>query len=215
MYIAEARSFNDGIEFYKEDTVIVANRKNGVVIITKSKHSLLKNTPNHLLQFMYFVFAIIASVFYNSYFNIVNFNIKILISCIFIWLLVLLYYVFSSKNNVQMHKYHAAEHKALNYIDKYNNIPENWMELQKMSPISYRCGSTIIAVVMIFLTISILGIIFIPVLIFKIIWIIPAGFITLYLWANNKCNFFQKFVISEPSHYELEVVFLGLKEYLK
>ena len=84
----------------------------------------------------------------------------------------------------------------------------------KMSSYSYRCGSTILVVIMTLLTLCICGILYIPTLILKILWIALSIFITLYLWANNKCDFIQKFVVVNPSYSEVEVAFIGGKEYL-
>ena len=146
-----------------------------------------------------------------------NSKIQILGVIAIIWLGIICYYFFSSKtpDMVQSHKYHAAEHKVLNYVDKNGKAPENCDELMQMSSVSYRCGSTIIAVIMILLTLCISGFVCIPMLFFKIIWIAISIFITLYLWANGKCDFLQKFVIEEPTYDEIEVALLGVKEYLK
>lgn len=93
--------------------------------------------------------------------------------------------------------------------------PETCEDVMKMSSYSYRCGSTILVVIMTLLTLCICGILYIPTLILKILWIAFSIFITLYLWANNKCDFLQKFVVVEPSYSEVEVAFIGGKDYLK
>ena len=100
-------------------------------------------------------------------------------------------------------------------IDKYKKEPETCEDVMKMSSYSYRCGSTILVVIMTLLTLCICGILYIPTLILKILWIAFSIFITLYLWANNKCDFLQKFVVVEPSYSEVEVAFIGGKDYLK
>ena len=108
-----------------------------------------------------------------------------------------------------------AVNGILNYIDKYKKEPETCEDVMKMSSYSYRCGSTILVVIMTLLTLCICGILYIPTLILKILWIAFSIFITLYLWANNKCDFLQKFVVVEPSYSEVEVAFIGGKDYLK
>lgn len=218
MYIPEARSFNEGIEFYGKDIVIVATRRNNKVIILKSKNSNLKNKKNYAISYGgSLLFAIIGGLVFKYLPLLENSKIQIFGVVAFIWLGTICYYFFNSKNpnNVQAYRYHAAEHKFLNYVDKYDKAPKSYDELMKISSISYRCGSTILVVIMILLTLCISGFLYIPMLVFKIVWIAISIFITLYLWANNKCNFLQKLVIEEPTSKELEVVFLGGKEYLK
>lgn len=217
MYIPEARSFDKGIELYGKNIVIVATRQNNNVIISKSKYSQLKNKKVHTISYGSLLFAIIWTLVFKYLPPLENLKFQILVVFAFIWSGIICYYFLNSKNPdmVQVKKYHAAEHKFLNYEDKYGEAPENCDELMKMSSISYRCGSTILAVIMILLTLCINGFLCIPILALKIVWIAISIFITLYLWANNKCNFLQKLVIEEPTYEEVEVAFLGGKEYLK
>lgn len=58
-----------------------------------------------------------------------------------------------------------AEHKFFNYIDKYKKEPETCEDVMKMSSYSYRCGSTVLVVIMTLLTLCICGILYIPTLI--------------------------------------------------
>ena len=37
----------------------------------------------------------------------------------------------------------------------------------------------------------------------------------MYLWANGKCDFMQKYVIKTPGYEEVEVAVLGMYEYQK
>ena len=217
MYVSEARSFDKGIEFYGKEVVIVATRQDDKVIISKSKFSQLKDQKKHTVSYGSLLFAMIVTLFFKCLPILGNSKIQILGVIAIIWLGIICYYFFSSKtpDMVQSHKYHAAEHKVLNYVDKNGKAPENCDELMQMSSVSYRCGSTIIAVIMILLTLCISGFVCIPMLFFKIIWIAISIFITLYLWANGKCDFLQKFVIEEPTYDEIEVALLGVKEYLK
>lgn len=217
MYIPGARSFDKGIEFYGKDIVIVATRQEGKVIISKSKFSCLKDKKNRTVSYVALLFAIIGTPVFKYLSILENSKIKILGVVVLIWLGIICYYFFSSRTSdrVQANKYHAAEHKVLNYLDKYGKAPENCDELMKMSSISYRCGSTFLVVIMILLTLCIGGFLYIPILVFKIVWIAISIFITLYLWANGKCDFLQKLVIEEPTYDEVEVAFLGAKEYFK
>lgn len=217
MYFPEARSFDTGIEFYDRDIVIVATRQNSEVIISKSKYSQLKAKKNSYHIYGPLLFSIIVALVFEYLSSLDNSKIQILGVVAIIWLGTICYYFFNSKNPdmLQSNKYHAAEHKFLNYVDKYGKAPESCDELMKMSSISYRCSSTIIVVIMILSTLCISGFLFIPILALKIVWIAISIFITLYLWANKKCNFLQKLVIEEPTYEEVEVAFLGGKEYLK
>lgn len=217
MYIPEARSYDKGIEFYCKDIVIVATRQDNKVIVSKSKFSQLENKKTHTISYIALLFSIIGTLFFKYLPFLENSKIQILGIVALIWLGIICYYFFSSKTSdmVQTYKYHAAEHKLLNYIDKYGKAPENCDELMKMSSISYRCGSTILVVIMILLTLCISGFICIPILVFKIAWIAISISITLYLWANGKCDFLQKLVIKEPTYDEVEVALYGAREYLK
>ncbi len=217
MYIPEARSFDKGIEFYVKDIVIVATRNNSNVIIEKSNKSKLTDKKAYTISYGCLLFAIIGTFVFKYLPFLENSKLQILVIFALIWLGTICYYLFNSKNPnmVQTYKYHAAEHKFLNYVDKYDKAPESCDEIMKMSSISYCCGSTILVVIMILSTLCINGFLFIPILALKIVWIASSIFITLYLWVNNKCNFLQKLVIEEPTYEEVEVAFLGGKEYLK
>lgn len=214
MDFAEARSFNDGIEFYGKDIIITATRKDGKVNIEKSKFSHQKSSNKIVDTVICLLFTLIATLILNTF---QDSKTQILLIIALIWISVIFFFFLNSLNrkNVQCYKYHAAEHKFLNYIDKYKKEPETCEDVMKMSSYSYRCGSTVLVVIMILLTLCMCGILYIPTLILKIVWIAFSIFITLYLWANNKCYFLQKFVIIEPSYSEIEVAFIGGKEYLK
>ncbi len=214
MDFAEARSFNDGIEFYGKDIIIIATRKDGKVNIEKSKSSRLKYSNNLGNLIICLVFTIISDLILNTF---QDSRIQTLLIFALIWISVICFFVFNSRNakNIQSYKYHAAEHKFLNYIDKYKKKPETCEDVMKMSSYSYRCGSTILVVIMTLLTLCICGILYIPTVILKIVWIAFSIFVSLYLWAHNKCYFLQKFVIIEPSYSEVELAFIGGKEYLK
>ena len=217
MYIPEARSFDEGIEFYGKDIVIVATRQENKVIISKSKSPQLKAKKTKTIVYGPLLFAIIGNLILNNHVFLENSKIQMLGILVLIWFGIICYFFFRSRNPnmLQTHKYHAAEHKFLNYVDKYGKEPKNSEEVMKMNSISYRCGSTVIAVIMILLTLCISGCLWIPTIVLKILWIAISIFVTLYLWTNGKCYFLQKFVIEEPSYDEVEVVFLGGKEFLK
>ena len=214
--LAEARAFRNGIEFYirKKDTVIIAKRnengevkidkRNNVNTIEKIKFSLRERA-------ILFVICIVFSLL-GQFTNLFE-NWMMLILAL-AWLMAFMEYFFFSEHDTTL-KYHAAEHKVLNYMDKYNMVPETIEEVMKMPSISYRCGSTVVAVVLVLCTLCVLGVSFVPAIWFKILWCIVSANLTLYLWANDKLSFFQKKVIEEPSRDEVEVAFYGVREYMK
>lgn len=219
MYIAEARSHNDGIEFFINDKNIIISAKrnqNGEIVITKENEprTIKKGKSN---VFVAMLVAIIGTLILQYGKIINNYKFNVLSFLALVWLLILSYYFIQSKisYNASTFRYHAAEHKVLNFWDKYKEIPPNCEELMKMDSVSCRCGSTLIAVILILITLSILGILFIPWIILKIIWCAVSAFITLYLWANGKCNFLQKFVLKNPGYDEVEVALYGFREYIK
>ena len=88
-------------------------------------------------------------------------------------------------------------------------------KVMQMSCISIRCGSTVIAVIMVFITIMLPGVWYIPWLVLKLIWIALSIIVSMYLWARGKCNFLQKMVIETPRREEVEVAVLGMEECIR
>lgn len=216
MNIAEAQAFSDGLEFYahqKNITLRVTRDYTGNIVINKYNYikdfERKKNKPitNILIFCVSLLFTIFSTIFHV---NLITF-------LAFIWMVTFAYFFISSKNpdNASMHKYHASEHKVLNYMDKYNTYPENYHEVMKMPSLSIRCGTTLVAVVYVFVTLIILGISFIPGILLKILWCLFSIYLTLYFWANGFCYFFQKMVIKEPSDSEVELATIALCEYKK
>ncbi len=153
--IAEARSFDKGIEFYCKEIVIDATRQDNKVIISKSKLSKLGGKENRTISYGALLFSIIGTLVskFSPFFE--NSKIQVMGIVVLSWLGVICYYLFNSRTSKQSNRYHAAEHKVLNYIDKYGKEPENCDEVMKMSSVSYRCGSTILVVIMLLLTLCI------------------------------------------------------------
>lgn len=117
-------------------------------------------------------------------------------------------FVFFDEKSIRSQKaarYHSVEHKILNFYNEYGYLPRTTDDIEKMSSIYLGCGSTIAVVIALFATFSAVSIIFIPMIILKIIGIAISGIITLYLWANEKCNFVQKWTLKEPRHEEIEL----------
>ena len=216
--LAEARSFNDGIEFYanKKNLVIISKRnEKGEIVVKTSEDKELIDKGDKRSKIIVSILSSIIFVIMRE--NIENVHLQILFILAIMWGAVFLWYYIESKNpkNYTTHKYHAAEHKVLNYVDKYKKIPESCEQIAEMPSISIRCGSTLIAVIGIFVSLVIIGMAFIPRLILKIVWCIISIVITFFLWGFGKCNFLQKFVIIEPGKKEVEVAFYGVRQYLE
>lgn len=215
MYLEEARAFTNGIEFYDKSIVFSAQRVDGKVIVTKSGHSQLKSNKSN-----YRLLIIMLAVFFSLLFQYckvdLTFKVKLMLLFGGAWVLTTSYYFLSSrsKKNIQQLKYHAAEHKVLNYLDEYCVAPTSWEELEKVSSVSIRCGTTILTFTLTLITLGCLGVFFIPWVFVRLLWVLLTSLLSMYLWAKGKLNFFQKLVLSPPSQSELEVAFFGMKEYL-
>ena len=210
MYIAEARAYNEGIEFYpKNGKVIFAKRCNGKVVVESRNSSYSEKKENSFKSKIFLLFFCALNVVIFSIIGKLKIpNIEVILVALFVWEVVLFFYVErnKNKNNTQSFKYHAAEHKVLNYVDKYGkNAVLDVEKVMNMSSISFRCGSTVLSV----------GKAFIPWLILKIVWLVISGYIALKLWANGKCDFLQKLVVLQPTYEEVEVAVEGMKEYLR
>ena len=219
MNIAEARAFDNGLEFYlheKNITLNVMRTSTGEIDISTTNY--LKGFKREKTSRATKIFALLFAIFFAF---LQNFNLhtgyKILLILGIIWIgTFLLYYTqFKNPKKQNSYKYHAAEHKVLNYMDKYNEATDDVYKVMKMSSYSYRCGLTLVAVVYILITLIALGFIFIPGFILKLLWFAFSIYITLYLWANEKCYFFQRFAIIEPDYAEVELAVKGLCEYMK
>lgn len=219
MNIAEARSFDNGLEFYlheKNITLSVLRNSDGKIDIFtenyikpfKREKTTWKTSICSFLLAILFMFLQTTSL---------HTGIKILLILGLIWIATFIFYysLFKNPKKTNSYKYHAAEHKVLNYVDKYGKATNNVEDVMKMSSYSIRCGSTLVAVVYVFVTLITLGIVFIPSIFLKILWVALSIFLTMYLWANNKCYFFQKLAIIEPTYAEVEVATVGLCEYFK
>lgn len=220
MYIAEARAYNEGIEFYpKNGKVIFAKRCNGKVVVESRNSSYSEKKENSFKSKIFLLFFCAVNVVIFSIIGKLKIpNIEVILVALLVWEVVLFFYIErnKNKNNTQSFKYHAAEHKVLNYVDKYGkNAVLDVEKVMNMSSISFRCGSTVLTVGLIFATLFLVGKAFIPWLILKIVWLVISGYIALKLWANGKCDFLQKLVVLPPTYEEVEVAVEGMKEYLR
>ena len=219
MYIAEARAYNEGIEFYpKNGKVIFAKRCNGKVVESRNSSYSEKKENSFKSKIFLLFFCAVNVVIFSIIGKLKIPNIEVILVALLVWEVVLFFYIErnKNKNNTQSFKYHAAEHKVLNYVDKYGkNAVLDVEKVMNMSSISFRCGSTVLTVGLIFATLFLVGKAFIPWLILKIVWLVISGYIALKLWANGKCDFLQKLVVLPPTYEEVEVAVEGMKEYLR
>jgi len=221
MNIAEARSREDGIDFFineKSLTISAERTVEGKVVITKENYiKPLERVRGIKIKMMCFLLSLVIAAVYSSIEkNGYGYKAIILLVLASLWSVSFGYYLIQTKdkNSKQSFKYHAAEHKALNFWDKYEKKPETIEEVMKMDSISWRCGSTVVVVVLLFITLVSIGFLFVPFLILKIIWAALSAYLVGYLWVTGRCNFFQKMVILEPGFEEVEVATEGMKVYL-
>ena len=220
-----ARSYNDGIDFFVsgKNIIVSARRgKDGRVIVTQSRKAEVKSKEDKRFKaiktIILLAIAMILAIVYNflgTFCRIEEFQ-KILLLPL-MWGGTFAYYYIIAKNPAtpNLSKYHAAEHKVLNYCDKYRGETLDCDKVMQMSCISMRCGSTVIAVIMILVTTILPGVWYIPWLPLKLIWIAISVIVSMYLWARGKCNFLQKMVIEAPGREEIEVAVLGMEECIR
>ncbi len=215
----EARAFRDGIDFYlpKKKLVISARRDfDGEVTVTKHTNRSEITHPVQTLQLIVVV-IVCAAVLSILLMHISIPQLRTVITLAVMWLGSFAYYFYKSKckEEYSSYRYHAAEHKALNYLDRYQEAPLDVYFLKNTSSYSVRCGSTMIAVVCSLITLVTLSITFLPFTWLKVIGCVLSLVVVFFLWALDLLNFFQKFVIIEPTIEEVEVAYEGLKEYVK
>ncbi|MBQ9267840.1 MAG: DUF1385 domain-containing protein [Clostridia bacterium] len=214
----EARAYQDGIDFYVSRGLVIQARRleDGTISIERQKRQYQpkkkKLDCSRLLTIL--VVYLIGALLIGMMEKMSDFGTCILAVEAFVWLATFVFYQYVSKNK-ETSEYHAAEHKVLNFMDDYKKVPQDLQDIRLMPSLSIRCGSTIIAVLYTLVTLVTLGVVLFPHLGLKILWCPAACLITLWLWANDKLYFFQKFVIREPSMEELEVALLGVQEYVK
>ena len=223
MYISEARAHSCGVDFYvpeKRITIRAVRKPNCEIEVTKvpgiqfNKSYSLKNTTK--FKIILLTTAILYSFIIDGlrkYIDIWSFN--LILVCAFLWVVMFLYYRAENKNQDSYweHRYHGAEHKLLNYVDKYKKVPESIDDVKNMSIFSVRCGSTVLTFLLLVATMITLIIWTIPGVILKIIFSILSVFICIFLWGRGNLDFFQRSVVKEPGDAELEVVIAGVKEY--
>ena len=110
-------------------------------------------------------------------------------------------------------RFHAAEHKAFNFIETHKRPPLSIEELAEMPSITKECGTSTRIMNRALLSLFALGIMYVPTTPFKVLWCLFSLLIVYYLWDNNKLNFIQKMTILEPTESELTLAMIGITEY--
>ena len=91
MDFSEARSFNDGIEFYGKDIIIIATRKDDKVKIEKSKSPRLKYSNKFVKTIICLLLTIISNLILNTF---QDFKVQILLIIALFWSSVICFFFF-------------------------------------------------------------------------------------------------------------------------
>ena len=140
-----------------------------------------------------------------------------LIVLVLFWIGLIGYCYFESKDekNAVTARYHSAEHKVLNYYFKHSKLPESVHEIKNKSNVYICCGSSLVAVVLLFLTLVFISLLIFPNIILKSVGVIVSVFVSFILWAHGKCDFIQKFYLKPPTEDELELAIYAMKKLLE
>ena len=220
--IEAAKSFEDGIDFIsKKKFFLIRARRDaaGKIVVSKGERTYFSQPTKSKKQipirhfFLIFVLSLFITV--TLHLNVSS-GIKALIYIVATWLLTFMWYYIQSQKETEFvrYRYHAAEHKVLNYLDRYHQAPRDIYELKNTSSISYRCGSTLIAVFYALASLMVLSIMFLPYTGLKVIGCVLSFLIVFLLWALGYLDFFQGFIIKEPTLDELEVAYVGILTYV-
>lgn len=91
MDFSEVRSFNDGIEFYGKDIIIIATRKDDKVKIEKSKSPRLKYSNKFVKTIICLLLTIISNLILNTF---QDFKVQILLIIALFWNSVICFFLF-------------------------------------------------------------------------------------------------------------------------
>lgn len=217
--VSEARSYVDGIDFriaYQgKKTIISATRKSDGSMSIKFKEPHSMDNQNKTIRFL---FAIISALFFTGFTVVSRSMNRVLASftlVFFLWFIVIGYYFvsFMLRSNIPLFRYHATEHRVLNYVDSVGKLPYEISDLFLMKNISVRCGSNLIAAVLIIFSESYLCYTFFESIEAKVISIVISVISALLLWAFGFCNFLQVLTIRTPTYDELELAVTAMRKY--
>ena len=222
MEIEAGKAYANGIDFIsrKQGFAIQARRNvNGEIVVSKvDLQEALKEHENKIIKSWKQVLGIILiSAFLTLTLHLqASFGVKLVVMIAVVWLATFGYFLVKSHQEEEYvkYRYHAAEHKAMNYVDRYHKAPRDIYAIRDTSSISYRCGTTLLAVVYVLTTLIIFSVVFLPLIWLKVIGCIFSFVIVFLLWACGYLDFFQRFVTKKPTLSELEVAYEGLLMYI-
>ncbi len=213
MRITKGKSHENGIDLcfaYGEKKYIVSARrdKNGEIYFDDSKVKVSKQKNKDLKRvIVLMLISIPAGLLYTVANN--SFGSSIAGILAFALLLVAMYfwmYWQSKKEEKQIvWRYHAAEHMAMNYVQKFKKAPKNIEELSKMNKIYISCGSMVITFIMLSVFAQFVNFILIKHIEINILLMFLSVGILFVMWGKGYFDFIQELVVREPSEKELEV----------
>lgn len=217
MDLLGGKSYKNGIDFSFEDEgkkQIISARKLENGEITTSFVNAFTRERNNSISKKIFSAILALLIVMGSYFlesRGIKFSTStmciICLSVFWIGILLFCYYEHKKLANDAVLRYHSAEHKVLNYYYRTFKLPQSVEEIRLEENIYVFCGSTIVAVISVFVSLIVFSI-------FVLKW--PIGIIfsiltTLFMWAKGKCDFLQKFFLKEPTYQELELAICAMK----
>lgn len=221
MDLLGGKSYKNGIDFSFEDEgkkqIISARKLESGEITTSFVNTFTKEKNNSISKKIFsailaFLVAM-GSYFLESQGVKISTSTMCIICLIVFWVSILLFCFFEHKKlaNEAVLRYHSAEHKVLNYYYRTFKLPQSVEDIRLEENIYIFCGSTIVAVISVFVSLIVLSL-------FVLKW--PIGIIfsiltTLLMWAKGKCDFIQKFFIKEPTHQEMELAICAMKALAK
>ena len=210
-----AKSYDNGIDFnVKTDTegYIFAARRNErdeVKISLRGRYTKVKT-----ISFWEYIIALVTTLLFvviHHFFkgmqneNLIKLGWVLGLGAFWLGLVSFLYIHGKNPKNHSTGRYHSVEHKILNFHEKYGYLPRTTDDIEKMPSIYISCGSTLVVVFALLGTLSMLSILWIPTILFKIVGIIISAGVTMYCWANGKCDFAKKWLLQRPTHKEIEL----------
>lgn len=222
MELLGGKSYDDGIDFSVKDgkkryVIRTKKNKNGEIEISTCNcySNVAKNSKNR--NILSAIFAVIFVGMYTTLKDQTSNLITIvgwLIVLALFWLGLIGYCYFESKEekNKVTARYHSAEHKVLNYYFKYSKLPQTVDDIRNEPNVYICCGSSLVAVILLFLTLVFVSLLIFPNIILKSIAVIVSVFVSFILWAKGKCNFIQKFFLKPPTDNELELAIYAMNK---
>jgi uncharacterized protein YqhQ len=225
MELVGGKSYEDGIDFLVKDgkrKFIYSARRNACgdieTFISSSYAKVNTRAPwEYALCGIVTALFVLLILFFKEVENTSLGKLRWVLALTFFWLgfISFLYMQGKDKRNSTSTRYHAVEHKVLNFYQKYSYLPTTTEDIEKMSAIYIGCGSTLIIVIALFSTLATLSILLVPTILLKALCVAISGVIAMYCWANGKCNFAQKWLLKQPTYPEVELAVCAMHRLAK